>query len=685
MKLRTYLGFWIGAGTGVFLLLIGATFFLWQEKKTEEQRRLVREDAWELFQGRYDAWQEELSEHTQSMVSRLQDRVAIVKSREKLMQAVREGPTSSAWSEWLEFLCLSRDIAYSRMVNPERQIATLFTGRSAQEVSLQYSPEPAIALPDRAIWEPLHPWKILRDSPISVCEERIFTSDLLQSNEVWALDHEVILSRLKALRSVSDAWPWISRLFLGSSVQGIVLSDEQGKTSLLNRSQVLQQGTPSATLFGIAPEVKGVSRLSLTSDGQDLIYEIFLPLEEGTSLTLGTDLLHAVGRFAAHANASFGMVLQEDRPLVAYRHPSFDLPEAVLEKQLSQPGILQQAYGRLTIEGKEFFFAQFQPLPQSELRVWIAQDPFLPHSLASKRMEEVETWLQETKTLLLSSGICLLIALALWSIVGSRRIGKPIEELTESLDQMLQQEELGPPPKMRSSKVEELQRLFHSEQRLYHQLQERFQLERLLDSFVAPEIAVQLRQGVVHRGGARYEAVLLFADLRGFTQVASHLRPDEVCVLLNSCFSDVCPPIEAAGGVIDKFIGDSCMAVFGAPHLIQDPIGSAVRAALEMREALGRWNAQRIKRGLFPMEIGWGLAAGEVTAGVIGTPHRKNFSVLGSVVNRASRLCDRAGPGEILVDATILTTLEAAKKEVIRVEEEAHLKGFEHSMRIGVL
>jgi adenylate cyclase len=204
-------------------------------------------------------------------------------------------------------------------------------------------------------------------------------------------------------------------------------------------------------------------------------------------------------------------------------------------------------------------------------------------------------------------------------------------------------------------------------------MEERAKLQALLDAFVAKPVARQLREGVVHPGGGRFRVSVLFADIRGFTKETVSMRADEVIVLLNSCFEMICPPIEECGGVIDKFIGDEVMAIFGAPDPLSDHANWALKAALGMRKALQEFNQGRAARQLPPVALGWGIASGEVTAGIVGSKDRSNFTALGTVVNRASRLCDAAAPWEILLDP--VTAQEASLEGIPFQEEQILLEG----------
>jgi class 3 adenylate cyclase len=142
-------------------------------------------------------------------------------------------------------------------------------------------------------------------------------------------------------------------------------------------------------------------------------------------------------------------------------------------------------------------------------------------------------------------------------------------------------------------------------------------------------------------GEARLVTVL-FSDIRGFTTMSEKLTAHEVVEMLNAYFTRVTAPILEEGGLVDKYIGDAVMAVFGSPVSYPDHARRAVRASLGMaREAAAfkEWMQQRFPdRGIAQFGIGVGLFTGEAVIGDIGTPKRKEFTAIGDTVNAASRL-----------------------------------------------
>ena len=142
-------------------------------------------------------------------------------------------------------------------------------------------------------------------------------------------------------------------------------------------------------------------------------------------------------------------------------------------------------------------------------------------------------------------------------------------------------------------------------------------------------------------GGERRELTILMSDLRDFTPLSESLEPEELIELMNGYFSEMVLAIRAHGGVVDKFMGDAIMAIFGLVFNENECHSKqAVRAGLEMLERLEKHNAERMKAkpGSSPLKLGVGIHTGEVVAGYVGSHDRLEFTVLGQNVNLTARI-----------------------------------------------
>lgn len=157
--------------------------------------------------------------------------------------------------------------------------------------------------------------------------------------------------------------------------------------------------------------------------------------------------------------------------------------------------------------------------------------------------------------------------------------------------------------------------------------------------YVAKEVVDQLLAGgedVLE--GSALVATVLFADMRRFSLMSETMTPRSTVSMLNEFFTEMVEVIFTRGGLLDKYIGDGLMAIFGAPVVGTADADNALSVADDMIRSLGIFNSRRAKHGSEPIEIGIGLATGEVLAGSVGTPKRMAYTAIGNNVNLAARL-----------------------------------------------
>ncbi len=172
-------------------------------------------------------------------------------------------------------------------------------------------------------------------------------------------------------------------------------------------------------------------------------------------------------------------------------------------------------------------------------------------------------------------------------------------------------------------------------------LAERERIKETFGKFVNREIAERALTGKLSLGGDRKTATIFFSDIRSFTAISEKLAPEAVVEFLNDYMTRMVDCVERTGGVVDKFIGDAIMAVWGAPVSRGSPAEDALRcvtAALMMREALLEFNRGRGGPGKPIIRIGCGINTGPCLAGQIGSAHRMEYTVIGDAVNLASRI-----------------------------------------------
>ncbi len=201
-------------------------------------------------------------------------------------------------------------------------------------------------------------------------------------------------------------------------------------------------------------------------------------------------------------------------------------------------------------------------------------------------------------------------------------------------------------------------------------------LRHIFSHLVAPEVIEYLEKNPdgLMLGGKRQPVVIMFADIRGFTNISENLPPERVIDLLNRYFSRLTDIILAHKGTLDKFMGDAAMVLFGTPMPIDNPVERAAAAAQEIQDMVQDEMPEWVKAGLPPFSVGVGINFQEVVVGNVGSQKLSNFTVIGDGVNLAFRLCSVAQGGEILVSESVYESLQAWEGK-IEARPKIHLKG----------
>ena len=182
---------------------------------------------------------------------------------------------------------------------------------------------------------------------------------------------------------------------------------------------------------------------------------------------------------------------------------------------------------------------------------------------------------------------------------------------------------------------------------LEREAEQRAQLSR----FLSPALVEQAARGALElsKGGQLTELTMLFSDIRGFTSMSEKLPAQEVVKMLNDYFELMVDILFEYNGILDKFIGDAIMGLWGAPVKRPDDATNAVRAAVKMQKRVAEWNEERAAQGKEPIRIGIGLHTGQVVVGNMGSSKALSYTAIGDGVNLASRLCGIAGEDMIVI------------------------------------
>jgi len=191
--------------------------------------------------------------------------------------------------------------------------------------------------------------------------------------------------------------------------------------------------------------------------------------------------------------------------------------------------------------------------------------------------------------------------------------------------------------------------------RIYHQLTHSETQRLMLGRFFSAQVKEKIlsTKENLRLGGERKTVTILFADLEGFTSMSEKIDHEKVVEILNSYFSLMTPIIFQYNGTLDKLMGDGMLAVFGAPLDHEDDPYQAVRTAIEMIKALGRFNEETRQKGWPSLNLTIGINSGEVVAGYIGSEAHMNYTVIGDAVNVAQRIQSIAESNQILISGSV--------------------------------
>ncbi len=199
---------------------------------------------------------------------------------------------------------------------------------------------------------------------------------------------------------------------------------------------------------------------------------------------------------------------------------------------------------------------------------------------------------------------------------------------------------------------------YFSEQR------QRRETRRAFSLYLAPEVVdeIMAHPEKLKLGGERREITLLFTDLKGFTNISEQLGPEQVAQLLNEHFSRATAIIKKHGGTVNRFIGDSIMAIWGAPLADEKHALNACLAARELQLDMGKLREEFSQRGLPPIFMRVGIHTGPAIVGNLGAADRFDYTAIGDSVNLASRLegVNKAYGTEILVSDKTVSLLKGA-------------------------
>ena len=318
--------------------------------------------------------------------------------------------------------------------------------------------------------------------------------------------------------------------------------------------------------------------------------------------------------------------------------------------------------GKVVVGGKRFLAIRSEP-SFSELK---------PVVFLADMSETDEA--RRSAILMGAGGIVVAILVAsLVSVLVSRGISKPVEQLVDAAHKIAAGDYK---VKVDVASSDEIGRLGGAFNEMTDGLRKR---QEIMEKTLSPDVAEEFLKGTDRRPDRRI-LTIVFMDIRGYTSGTEGMDPADVVVLLNELMDLLSTAIVRNGGIVNKFLGDGLMAMFGAPKPLEGHAIKAVRAGLEMQKWMARWNDRRMARGLPSFYSGIGINTGVAMCGRVGAQDRMEYTLIGEEVNLASRICGKAAPKQVLITKQ---TYDQVKDQVnCRELEPVSVKGLSYPIKV---
>lgn len=299
---------------------------------------------------------------------------------------------------------------------------------------------------------------------------------------------------------------------------------------------------------------------------------------------------------------------------------------------------------------------------------------FLPaYQVCLYSMEEARAEQRDLRWKILGSGGVALIIALFFSLLLSHGLSVPIRDLVAGTGEIQRGNfEVKVPVRSR----DEIGQLAISFNDMADGLAQKERYRTVLNQVADEEVAQKLISGEITLGGELRDVSVLFCDIRGFTPLTQNMPPGEVIEMLNEHMTALTHVVKEHGGVLNNFVGDLLVAIFGAPVPRENYTLDAARCALQLIEERTRLN----QTSRYNLHVGVGLATGNVVAGGMGSADRFHYTVLGERVNLGSRLCSQAAGSQALIDQNTKDRL--GESAIIETASAMKLKGFSEPVQV---
>jgi adenylate cyclase len=312
------------------------------------------------------------------------------------------------------------------------------------------------------------------------------------------------------------------------------------------------------------------------------------------------------------------------------------------------------------------FISFIQPVTFRNVTVGYAMVTFSQAGMVQSLKQSVHAIVGAT-ILIILLGIAMAFALG-------KRIYEPIDQLVDATRAMGNGELRF---RFKERRDDELGQLMSAFNDMAEGMLEKSQVMDALSRYVSPGVAKEILANLndIELSGKRIDGSVIFADIVGFTQIAEEIRPEEVVSILNRYFTLITRACELNNGMVDKYLGDGIMLVFGAPQPDENHRFNAISCALLMQRLVDHENMQREKQGLFPVKFRIGINSGTMLAGNMGSRERMEYTVVGDTVNLASRLCSISNSGQIVISRDMYLHPKVEERVIAGEYQSIRLRG----------
>lgn len=407
-----------------------------------------------------------------------------------------------------------------------------------------------------------------------------------------------------------------------------------------------------------------LARLMAKAAREPLLAEDKLALDSiassfsNSSSVLGTAIATVDGELVTQAGAMF----EEKNPLT---HK--DVKRVI--RNVS--GTYIWDWTRLTGARTETVMSFIQPIAFQDVIAGYAMVTFSQAGMTTSLHQAIQTIVGAT-VLIIALGIAMSFALG-------RRITQPIDQLVHASHAIGKGEY---DFRFKECRKDELGLLMEAFNEMAQGMLEKSQVKNALSRYVSPSVAREILSNLDDIGlsGKRVEGTVVFADIKGFTQMSESIRPEDLVSILNRYFTLVTRACEINQGMVDKYMGDGVMLVFGAPEPDTDHAFHAITCALLIQRLVEQENRLRRERDLPPVQFRIGVNTGNMLAGNMGSRNRMEYTVVGDTVNLASRLCGITNANEIVISREMYQRKDVQRRVRASEYQSIHLRGIRQAV-----